>query len=191
MGDSTKMIVKLVVVGGAAYFLYYWLNKNGLWQQWFGSTPAPATTTTTATAPGATTTTGTPPTPPPAPALASSPAYLQAIAAIKTASGNAATETFDGWSYYWQNAPTFQGAPLGFGQSGSISPHLFGAVVAAGGGDNTAQITAETFVNLLAAQQAQGISGLAWFGSPDWTREQQARGRNAARFLPDYAGWVN
>lgn len=36
MDDGTKTIVKLAAVGGALALAYWYLNKSGMWQQWFG-----------------------------------------------------------------------------------------------------------------------------------------------------------
>jgi hypothetical protein len=47
------------------------------------------------------------------------------------------------WAYYWQNTPTFGGAPAGFGVAGSISPDLMGQIIAAGGGDPLVNLSAE------------------------------------------------
>ena len=92
-------------------------------------------------------------------------AYAQAIAAMKA---NAATDTatIEQWSYYFQNSPTFAGAPTGFGQTGGISSNLFGAIVALGGGDAQKQVSAENFVGWYKA--AMHNAGLSGFEIPTW-----------------------
>lgn len=160
MDDSTKSIVKVVILAGAALGLYYWLQQSGLWAQWFGGTALPANPNPNPLLPPAGTTTVTT-TPPPAPAIPAS--YNQAAAAMTNSAG-APTQNFDQWSYWWQNNQAFSGAPAGYGVSGSISGTMIDAMIAAGGGDRSKLITAAQWVSLLYQEQQKGVTGLGYFG---------------------------
>jgi hypothetical protein len=65
--------------------------------------------------------------------------------AIDRMKASAGTDNLDfwEWAYYWQNTPTFFGAPAGFGVAGSISPDLMDRIIAAGGGDPLVNLSAE------------------------------------------------
>ena len=175
--DSSKTIIKMLVVAGGAYALYWYLQSSGLWAQWFGGAAAPvqpgiAPVTTLPTNILATQTSqpvassGTP---------AAIPGSYSQAAAVMTAAAGTPTYNFDQWSYYWQNTPAFSGAPAGLGSSGSISGNVIAAMIAAGVGNRAALITAPQWVALLWQQQQAGVSGLGMF---------------ARRTAPQY-GWVN
>jgi hypothetical protein len=74
---------------------------------------------------------------PPAPAW-----QQQAITTMKTAAGTDSLNFWQ-WAWYWQYLPAFDGAPVGFGVAGSISPGLMGQIIAAGGGDPLLNVSAE------------------------------------------------
>jgi hypothetical protein len=150
--DTTKTIIKVLVLAGAALGIYWWLKQSGYWAQWFGGAIAPGTQPTvqppaTVTAPAAT-----PPPPAAAPGLPGP--YAQAAIAMQSGAA-AALQDFDQWSYWWQNNPT------GYGQAGSISPNMIDAMIQQGGGDRSVNITALQWVTLLWQQQQTGLSGLA------------------------------
>jgi len=165
MDDSTKTIVKVLALVGGGLALYWWLKQSGYWAQWFGPAVSPTMPT------------GMPlqPVPTPAPVLTPQPPsanpnvlpanYSQAAGVMTTAAGSP-TQNFDQWSWWWQNGSSFSGAPAGFGSNGSISANLIDAMIAAGGGDRTALITAQQWVTLLWSQQQKGISGLPAFSLP-------------------------
>lgn len=171
MDDSTKTIVKVLALVGGGIALYWWLKQSGYWAQWFGPTmPAgmplqpiqPPVQTQAPAQPPASTTSGLPAN------------YSQAASVMTTAAG-AQTQNFDQWSWWWQNGQSFSGAPAGFGSNGSISGTLIDAMIAAGGGDRSAMITAQQWVNLLWTKQQAGVSGLQGFALP---------------MTPQY-GWLN
>lgn len=165
--DKSKMLLSLAIVlgGGAVAYLYFKSQCQTSPASyptvcgWLGVT-APASTVA-APVTGSTV----PTTQVSAPVGTSDAAYAQAIAAMKA---NAATDTatIEQWSYYFQNTPTFAGAPTGFGQTGGISPNLFGAIVALGGGNAQAQTTAENFVGWY--KTAMHNAGLSGFEIPTW-----------------------
>ena len=168
MNGNTKLIVKVLIGAAAAAFVYYWLNKQGYLQQWFGGGAAPAPqppqpTQPVAGAPAATASAPAPAAASPAPTV--TPAYSQAIQLMKQAAGTN-TLNFDQWSYYWQHGTPFAGAPLGFGVDGSISPTFFGQIVQLGGGNNQVGISAEQFVGWLLQAQQKGLSGMSWGNAP-------------------------
>jgi hypothetical protein len=152
------------MIAVAAYFVYDWLVSNG----YLGSTVAAASNAFTdpaslmnycqANPTGSASYNGSlatcaswiaansPASPAPAPvAPTSSNPYQQAIQAMQAAAGND-SQNLDGWSYYWQNAPTFASAPSGFGVSGSISPAQMGNIVSLAGGNRNSNVSAEQFV---------------------------------------------
>jgi len=71
--------------------------------------------------------------------------WQQASTAMQTAAG---TDSFNfwQWAWFWQRAPTFSGAPAGFGVLGSISLDQMGQIVGAGGDDGTQLISAEQWI---------------------------------------------
>jgi hypothetical protein len=71
----------------------------------------------------------------------------QAIDAMKTAAGTNSLNFWQ-WAWYWQRSPTFAGAPAGFGVLGSIdtTPGAIGKIIAAGGGNGLAVVSAEQWV---------------------------------------------
>ncbi len=71
--------------------------------------------------------------------------WQQAIVAMKTAAGSDSLNFWQ-WAWYWQNTSAFSGAPGSFGVSGSISPNLMSTIIAAGGGDPNANVSAEQWV---------------------------------------------
>jgi hypothetical protein len=52
------------------------------------------------------------------------------------------------WAWYWQRLSAFSGAPAGFGVAGSLdnTPGLIGNIVAAGGGNGLAMVSAQQWV---------------------------------------------
>ena len=170
--DKKSLLPLLIVLGGGAAAYFYFRSQCQTSPTsyptvcgWLGMTAAPATTTAAAPA----TTPAVAPTQAGTPVPAQSPvtaaAYTQAIAAMKAMAASD-SQNFGAWSYYFQNAPTFAGAPTGFGQTGGISPNLYGAIVTLGGGDDTKLITAEQFVGWY--QQAMHNAGLSGFEIPTW-----------------------
>jgi hypothetical protein len=99
-----------------------------------------------------------------------------AIATIKTAAGSD-SQNFWQWAWYWQYLPAFQGAPLGFGTVGSISPGLMEQIIMAGGGDGFRTVSAAQWV-LYYRQSAQPPS--AW--QPAITAIKAAAGTNSQNF---------
>jgi hypothetical protein len=103
-GGGLGGIVKIGLIGGAAYFGYNYLVNSGLWAEWFGGSAAipPATVPINTPASSSTTppATSTPPaatTPPPAPL-----APVSRTALIAAAGGPAVTLDVDQWVYYYQ-----------------------------------------------------------------------------------------
>ena len=64
---------------------------------------------------------------------------------MKTAAGTDSL-SFWQWAWCWQYLPAFQGAPVGFGTVGSISPGLMEQIIVAGGGDGYRTVSAEQWV---------------------------------------------
>lgn len=168
MKDSGNTLLKLLLIAGAGLAIYWWLQQSGYWTLWFGgAAPAAGATATGTTTPIVTTTTTTA-----VPAVSVPSSYLQAAAAMTSAAGQN-MQNFDQWSYWWQNDTPYSGAPTGYGVSGSISPNMEDAMIAAGGGNRAALITATQWVTILYSQQQAGLSG---FGAlpqiaPMWPRE--------------------
>jgi hypothetical protein len=162
--DKSKLLISLVVVvgGGAAAYFYFrsqcQANPSGTVCGWLGMTAQPSTPAATSSTPAGTVTA-------PAHAATTDAAYAQAIAAMKAAAASN-SQNFGAWSYYFQNAPTFAGAPTGFGQTGGISPNLYAAIVTLGGGDDTKLISADQFVGYY--KQAMANAGLSGFEIPVW-----------------------
>ena len=79
-------------------------------------------------------------------ALAADP-WQRAINAMKAAAGTD-SYNFWQWAWFWQRSPTFAGAPAGFGALGSIdnTPGLIGKIIAAGGGNGFAVVSAEQWI---------------------------------------------
>lgn len=168
--DKSKLLISLAIVvgGGAAAYFYFrsqcQSNPAGYPTVcgWLGLTvPAAAPGATTSTVPASAIT----PAATPAHAATTDAAYTQAIAAMKAAAASN-SQNFGAWSYYFQNAPTFAGAPTGFGQTGGISPNLYAAIVTLGGGDDTKLISADQFVGYY--KQAMANAGLSGFEIPVW-----------------------
>jgi hypothetical protein len=103
-------------------------------------------------------------------------AMQNAIAAMKTAAGTDSLNVWQ-WAWYWQYLPAFQGAPLGFGTVGSISPGLMEQIIMAGGGDGFRTVSAAQWV-LYYRQSAQPPS--AW--QPAITAIKAAAGTNSQNF---------
>jgi len=80
-------------------------------------------------------------------------------ATLQAAAGNADALSFDQWAWYWQNAAGL----------GAISPAQMERIVAAGGGDRTALISAERFESLATAS-ASGLAGLPSAAGRAWRR---------------------
>lgn len=125
----------------------------------------------------------------PIPAAPASPAtglatgYQQAIAAMKTAAGND-SQTIDQWGYYWQNTPTFSGAPMGFGVSGSISAEQSQLIQGFNGNNPNAPISAEQFVAWM--QQTPPI-----FTSNDPAAAPTYGGPTTGMQGYDFGDWIN
>jgi len=103
-------------------------------------------------------------------------AWQQATTAIKAAASSD-SQNFWQWAWYWQYLPAFQGAPLGFGTVGSISPGLMEQIIMAGGGDGFRTVSAAQWV-LYYRQSAQPPS--AW--QPAITAIKAAAGTNSQNF---------
>ena len=73
--------------------------------------------------------------------------WQQAIARMQAAAGTDSYNLWQ-WAWFWQRLPTFAGAPAGFGVLGSIdnNPGLRSAILAAGGGNGFAIVSAEQWV---------------------------------------------
>lgn len=166
------MLISLAVVFGGGAIAYFYFRSQcqsspSSYPTVCGWIGAPATAPAAAT--GSTSTTSTTQVGAPAPAthlvVTTDAGYAQAIAAMKAAAASN-SQNFGAWSYYFQNAPTFAGAPTGFGQTGGISPNLYAAIVALGGGDDTKLITADQFVGYY--KQAMANAGLSGYEIPAW-----------------------
>lgn len=167
--DSSGTLIKVLLLGAAGFGIWWYLNQPGLngapslWAQWFPSTTVPATTTTTPSTtsvanPGTTTAAATNITAP----VTLPTSYAQAAAALIQIAGTDSLN-FDQWSYYWQNNSQSQtGMPAGFGVQNSISSNVIDAMIAAGGGNRAANISAVQWVTLLYNAQQSGISGLGF-----------------------------
>ena len=107
--------------------------------------------------------------------------WQQAITAIKAAAGSD-SQNFWYWAWYWQYLPAFQGAPLGFGTVGSISPGLMEQIITAGGGNGFQTVSAEQWVQYY-RQSAQPPS--AW--QPAITAIKTAAGTDSQNFW--YWAW--
>lgn len=163
--DKSKMLISLAIVAGGGAIAYFYFRSQCQTSPasyptvcgWLGVTPLNVVGTTGGSAPAPAST--------PAPATTTDAAYAQAIAAMKAAAASN-SQTIEVWSYYFQNAPAFAGAPTGFGQTGGISPNLFGAIVALGGGDAQKVVSAEDFVGWY--KTAMHNAGLSGFEIPVW-----------------------
>jgi hypothetical protein len=73
--------------------------------------------------------------------------WQQAIARMQASAGTNSLNYWQ-WAWYWQRLATFSGAPAGFGVAGSIdnTPGLIGNIVAAGGGNGLAMVSAQQWV---------------------------------------------
>jgi hypothetical protein len=73
--------------------------------------------------------------------------WQQAITRMQASAGTDSYNLWQ-WAWFWQRSPTFAGAPSGFGVPGSIdnNPRLMGAILAAGGGNGFAVISAEQWM---------------------------------------------
>jgi hypothetical protein len=73
--------------------------------------------------------------------------WQQAIARMQASAGTDSYNLWQ-WAWFWQRSPTFAGAPAGFGVLGSIddNPGLRSAILAAGGGNGFAIVSAEQWV---------------------------------------------
>lgn len=175
MADN-KAILYLGGLAAAVGVAYYFLKTNCAGPSpvsfctTFGLLPLPpANTTPGGSTPGGSTTTPGGSTATPGGSISADP-YDQAAARMNAAagagSGQLATQTFDLWSWYWQNGTKFTGAPAGYGTPDSISPDLMSAIIVAGGGDRTKKINAADFVNYFkkASAASAGVSG--FYGIP-------------------------
>ena len=163
--DTSKTMIKFLVVAGGAYALYWYLQSSGLWAQWFGGAVAsvqPGVAPVTTLPTNIVSTQASQPVSTSGSSAAVPASYLQAASTMTMSAGSTA-QNFDDWSYYWQNNPAYAGAPAGYGSSGSISPTMIDAMIAAGGGNRAALITAQQWVALLWQQQQAGVSGLGMF----------------------------
>jgi len=73
--------------------------------------------------------------------------WQQAIARMQASAGTD-SYNFWQWAWFWQRSVTFTGAPAGFGVLGSIdnTAGLIGNIVAAGGGNGLAMVSAQQWV---------------------------------------------
>ncbi len=73
--------------------------------------------------------------------------WQQAIARMQASAGTDSYNLWQ-WAWFWQRSPTFAGAPAGFGVLGSIdnNPGLRSAILAAGGGNGFAVVSAEQWM---------------------------------------------
>jgi hypothetical protein len=73
--------------------------------------------------------------------------WQQAIARMQASAGTD-SYNFWQWAWFWQRSPTFAGAPAGFGVLGSIdnTPATISAIIAAGGGNGLALVSAGQWV---------------------------------------------
>lgn len=190
--------LKVLLIAGGAYLAWNWYNSSAAAVL---STPTSAGSPPTPTNPAATssvpTTSGTPPpasypnpiafppasnvAPPPPVVVTPAPAagadaWAQAVQVMKQNAG-VSSANWDQWSYWWQNSPTFAGAPFGFGVSGSISGSMFGALLM--GAAHDAQTTAEQFVANL--RQTVSNLGLGGYRMPRSRRDTGFRYSNGAR----------
>lgn len=129
---------------------------NGSWNATTGiCTPATGSGSTSgSTSPG----TITPPTVDP---------WANAIALMKQNQGSDSAN-FDTWAYQfqYQPRPASPALPTGYGNNSYISPAVMAAIIAAGGGDRTQMISAETFVGYL--KTALAAAGLSGYEIPMW-----------------------
>lgn len=166
MDDTTKMIVKVAVVGVAAYLGYRYLQSSGLWAKWFGASNSfsdpnlllsycQANPTLTATFTGgsapitqpcqnwinAVSTPSPVPVVPPSQTPVVNPPALSDIQAkvVAAAGGPGVTLNADGWNYYW-------GLVTGVPQTADLFP----------AGNRDALMT---FAAYLAARASQGLTG--------------------------------
>jgi photosystem II stability/assembly factor-like uncharacterized protein len=73
--------------------------------------------------------------------------WQQAIARMQASAGTDSYNLWQ-WAWFWQRSPTFAGAPAGFGVLGSIddNPGLRSGILAAGGGNGFAVVSAEQWL---------------------------------------------
>ena len=73
--------------------------------------------------------------------------WQQAIARMQASAGTDSYNLWQ-WAWFWQRSVTFTGAPAGFGVLGSIdnTAGLIGNIVAAGGGNGLAMVSAQQWV---------------------------------------------
>jgi len=73
--------------------------------------------------------------------------WQQAIARMQASAGTD-SYNFWQWAWFWQRSPMFAGAPAGFGVLGSIdnAPGAIGNIIAAGGGNGFAVVSAQQWV---------------------------------------------
>ena len=73
--------------------------------------------------------------------------WQQAIARMQASAGTDSYNLWQ-WAWFWERSPTFAGAPAGFGVLGSIynTPGVMGEILAAGGGNGFALISAGQWV---------------------------------------------
>jgi hypothetical protein len=214
MDEQTKQWIKYGAVLAAAYFVYQWLQNSGLWAQWFGGTASNQFNSSSAlltycqanpngTAIYVDPTTGASSTATCAQWLASnsespmaqlSPAsglaanYLQAISLMQQAAGNDA-QTIQSWANLWQNGTMFDGAPTGFGVSGSVPTALVSQLVGMNGGSANSLVSAEQFV----AWMAQN-TGITLSSTPAIVTGGSGAGMQGYDFGEMYStgdGWVN
>lgn len=187
--------LKVLLIAGGAYLAWNWYQGTLAATPVSAGSPPPTNPAAPSSVP---TTPGTPPgspstnmAPQPAPIavtpapVAAANAWSQAVQVMKQQAG-VSSANWDQWSYYWQNAPTFAGAPFGFGVPGSISPAMFGALLM--GAAHDAQTTAEQFVANL--QQTVSSLGLGGYRMP---RGVLGGYRNPRGVRPNgfaYARWI-
>lgn len=84
--------------------------------------------------------------------------WAQALSIIKSQNGSDSA-SWDQWSYYWQNSPTFSGAPYAFGIPGGIQANTFSALV--NGGSSSDIISAEQFIAAMQTVTGTTVSELS------------------------------
>ena len=82
--------------------------------------------------------------------------WQQALARMQASAGTDSYNLWQ-WAWFWQRSPTFAGAPAGFGVLGSIdnNPGLRSGIIAAGGGNGLAVVSAEQWLRYYRQAAAQ------------------------------------
>ena len=146
-----KNLIPLLLVAGAGYLVWNWYANS---QAAAAAAAAPVPTGGGASPPPPII----PPTIAPPTPKATPSAWVQAAQVMIAQAGPQPSLNWDQWSYYWQNSPTFAGAPFGFGVNGSISPAMFQTILY--GANHTDATSAQQFVtNMQAAVTTLGLGG--------------------------------